>query len=108
MRVWMLSALRIGVLVNGLLLAVMAGAGPAWGAAGCVTRADLLAGLARVGEAPIAGAITAAGGGMLEVLAKPDGSTWTIIMTKADQCARLLDFGTDWQALAAAPEGDAL
>ena len=49
----------------------------------CAERGDILAGLSKqYNEAPIAAGVVS-GGGLVEVLISPDGSTWTILMSSS-------------------------
>lgn len=109
MRVWMLSGLRVGVSAIGLCLAVMAGAGPAWGAPlACGPRDDVLAQLSKkFKEAPVSIGL-ANNGGLLEVLASPDGSTWTVIITRPNGVTCLVAAGESWQAIRPAETGTPL
>jgi len=53
---------------------------------------------AKYGERPVAVAL-AASGLVLEVLARPDGATWTIIVTSPQGVACLAAHGEGWQQL---------
>ncbi len=65
----------------------------------CNDRADVLAHLAnKYSEAPVAIGVTN-GGGLVEVLATGDGSTWTIIVTLPNGTSCLVAAGEGWRAL---------
>ncbi len=65
----------------------------------CYPRTDVLEGLARkYGEVQIAGGI-ASNGWLIEVLAAPDGSTFTIIATSPRGVSCQVSSGEDWRAL---------
>ena len=73
--------------------------GPASASPGCDLRDTVLAKFAtRHSEAPIVQAL-AFGGGMIEVLATADGSTWTMVMSFPNGQTCILGAGTDWQPL---------
>ncbi len=92
------------------LLAGLAAAGPVTAAAAemppCAPRAELLAALAdRYGERPLAAGPTN-GGALLELLARPDGTSWSLIIDMPGGRACLLAAGTDWAP--APPPGEDL
>ncbi len=64
----------------------------------CAARADLLVNLkGKFSEAPVAiGLINTAG--VVEVLASPEGDTWTIIVTDPQGTSCLMAAGAYWQA----------
>ena len=65
----------------------------------CQPRADLVGHLARkYGEAPVAVGL-ASTGGLVEVIATPNGSTWTIIVTRPDGWACMVAAGQGWRNL---------
>ena len=65
----------------------------------CNTRASVLALLAgKYGEAPVAVGI-ANGGGLVEVLASPDGESWTIIVTSPQGVSCLVAAGHGWRPM---------
>ena len=69
----------------------------------CELRSTVVARLAaNYGEVPVARAIT--GGAVLEVLAAPNGATWTIIISYPTGLACVAAIGEGWQALAP-PQG---
>lgn len=71
----------------------------------CQPRPALLALLAeRYGEAPIAGGI-ARNGALVEVLATPDGRTWSVMVTGPRGRSCLVVAGDDWRRRALAPQG---
>lgn len=66
----------------------------------CAARADLVAVLAEDhGEVTIALGITS-GGIVLEILARPDGATWTALATDTTGETCIAASGTDWIAVA--------
>lgn len=66
---------------------------------GCARRADIIDHLARqYAETPIAVA-TVDGRRIVEVLAPPDRSTWTMIVTRTDGISCILATGEDWQSV---------
>lgn len=68
----------------------------------CARRDRMLAALGRRwGERLVSSAITGAGA-LLEVLATPDGATWSIIVTVPDGPTCLVSYGTDWRGLTGA------
>lgn len=68
-------------------------------AAQCGPRAEIVAQLtAKYGEAQIWRGLDAQGQ-ILEVWAKPDGSTWTVITSAADGSSCVRDAGKDGQAV---------
>src|SRR5690606_7686012 len=89
--------------VNGLALAAALAALPTAALPApmaCSPRADVLAQLAaKFGEAPVSAGL-ANNGGLLEVLAAPDGVTWTILITMPNGMSCLVAAGEDWQTLA--------
>ena len=90
-----LSLAAIIWVVTGLIVAMPAQAqGPP-----CETRSTMVARMAaNYGEVPVARAIT--GGAVLEVLAAPNGATWTIIISYPTGLACVAAVGEGWQALA--------
>ncbi len=56
----------------------------------------------RYAEAPVAVGLTD-DGGVLEVLAAVDGSTWTIIVTSPDGMSRVVGAGESWPDVTSAP-----
>ena len=63
----------------------------------CGPHADLVKALSdKFGETPSATALTNAGG-LLEVLAANDGSTWTILLSRPDGLSCVVAAGEDWQ-----------
>jgi hypothetical protein len=85
--------------------AVFLCSGAAQAAPLCDDREALISQLRdRWGEAPVALGLTGAGR-LLEVLATADGATWTIIATRPDGRACVLDAGTDWQRRSPRPQG---
>jgi len=66
----------------------------------CPTRADIeTAAWQRFREAPAATAIVATprGTALLELLAKEDNSTWTLVLISPDGCAWPVAIGEGWQ-----------
>ena len=55
-------------------------------------------------ETPIAAGVTNTGG-LVEVIATPDGRTWTIIVTWPGDWACMVASGTGWRNLKLADEG---
>ena len=91
--------------ISAALWAVFLCAGAVQASPLCDDREALIAELReRWGEAPVALGLTGAGR-LLEVLASADGATWTIIATRPDGRACVLDAGTDWQRRSARPQG---
>ena len=75
-----------------VLVDASAGAQPA-----CAPRAQILGWLGSAyREAPVAAGVTA-GGELVEVLARPDGRTWTIIITSPTGRTCLMAAGEGWQ-----------
>ena len=63
----------------------------------CAPRDQILGWLASAyREAPVAAGVTA-GGELVEVLARPDGRTWTIIITSPGGRTCLMAAGEGWQ-----------
>lgn len=63
----------------------------------CSLRAAVLESLARrYGEAPVAAGLTL-DGQLFEVLAAPDGKTWTVIQTAPSGLSCLVAAGESWQ-----------
>ena len=84
---WSGAALISGVLALGPALA---------GENGCADRSAVIDYLAQHHqEAPISRGI-ANNGGVIEVLAAPDGSSWTILITMPDGETCMVAAGTDW------------
>ncbi len=64
----------------------------------CAARSDLLTNLkGQFSEAPVAIGLTNTGG-VVEVLASPEGDTWTIIVTDPQGTSCLMAAGAYWQA----------
>jgi hypothetical protein len=64
----------------------------------CAARADIVANLqGKFSEAPVAIGLDN-GGGVVEVLASPDGGTWTIIVTDTHGVSCLMAAGEYWEA----------
>ena len=70
--------------------------GPAAAQQICGPRAEMLAKLSQYAESPVAVGLDRAGR-LLEVLATPTGSTWTIIVTSANGTSCLVMNGESWQ-----------
>jgi hypothetical protein len=49
-----------------------------------------------------------AGGAQMQILASPDGGTWTIVVLTRDGAVCIAIAGSDLRAIAAPPEGDPL
>lgn len=65
----------------------------------CPPRSDLLQRLSEeYGESPIALGLTNSGV-MVELLARPDGSTWTIIVSRPDGVSCPIAAGQNWRAI---------
>lgn len=63
----------------------------------CVPRGELIARLAeKFREVPV-GVGIAQNGALLEIIASPDGSTWTLLVTSVDGTSCVTATGTDWQ-----------
>lgn len=76
---------------------------PALAAPSCMPRDQALSWLAeRYDERPVAQGL-ASNGALLELLASPDGGTWTIMLSTARGVSCPFAAGTDWQALEVAP-----
>jgi hypothetical protein len=72
----------------------------------CGPRADVVGELEqRYREAPVAVGL-AGNGTLVEVLASPDGATWTILQTAPSGLACLVAAGESWQTRAAARPDD--
>lgn len=64
----------------------------------CHTRQEMIARLAeRYGEVPLAAGVTA-NGGLLEVLAGPNGATWSILITTPRGQSCLVAAGEGWRS----------
>ena len=91
------------------LFGVAAFSWPAFGQAPCGNHDEAVKLLAeQYGEHPIGRGLTSAGT-MIEILASPDGSTWTILEVAPNGTACGRSEGQDWQEVApepAAPVGD--
>ena len=89
------------------LAAILLWSGDAAGQSRCDSRERLVAQLAeRYRESPIALGVDS-GGGLLEVLAAADGSTWTIVITSPQGRSCMVAAGEGWRAVpreAAEPE----
>ena len=69
----------------------------------CNTRESVMALLAnRYRESPVAVGVTNTGG-LVEVLASKDGSTWTIIVTTPQGMSCLVAAGEGWRSIAPGP-----
>ena len=80
-------------------VAIIVSQGAAWAEPQCSPRQvviDYL--LAEFQEQPV-GAGVANNGGVVEVLASPNGATWTILVTRADGVSCMMAAGRDWQVL---------
>ncbi len=78
---------------------LMGGPAQAQSVTKCGPRADILKQLAtQYRENPVAGGL-ADNGGLLEVLASIDGSTWTALITRPDGNSCLVMSGETWQIL---------
>jgi len=79
-------------------LALLACAVPRLAAAGpCLPWAEMAARLAAQHQQARAGVGVAAGGReAVELWARPDGGTWTVLLTRADGFACVLRDGKDW------------
>ena len=89
-----------GVIALAVVMAVLAFAGLALAQRVCDDRETLLTQLAKqYNEAPIAVAVTSTGG-MLEILATKDGSTWTLIVTKPPHGTCVFGAGENWRPVA--------
>ncbi len=74
---------------------------PAQGAPGCAPRAEALAHLAKqYRERRIAVGVSD-GGGLVEVLASPDGATWTILVTAPNGISCVAAAGEGWTGITA-------
>ncbi len=72
----------------------------------CGTHADILVAFANhYDEHPVARAISDPGA-LFEVLASPDGKTWTVILTPPNGPTCVIGTGQDWQQLAQPLPGD--
>lgn len=61
--------------------------------------------LSKYGEVPVAVAVTSTGA-LLEVLARPDGSTWSVLITLPDRSATcIVSSGDNWRSVSAAVPG---
>ena len=86
---------RAGLLALAIAIPATAIAAPA----PCGQRKDLLAQLVeRYHEAPVAVGL-ANNGALVEVLTSDDGSTWTILITRANGISCLVAAGESWQKL---------
>jgi len=80
------------LLLSGMALA----SGPALAQSADLRRADVVEQLgAQYSETQTAIGVTD-GGGVIEVFATGDGSTWTLVLTKPDGTSRVLAAGETW------------
>jgi hypothetical protein len=95
------------ILVVGLAgAAVLAGAALAQAPAACGPRAAVLRALVdNYGEAPVAMGLTA-DGRLVEILATPDGATWTALLSEAGGEACVVAVGRHWQPAAPRRHGE--
>ena len=74
-------------------------------AASCGSRVEIVAQLlAKYGESQIGRGLDAQGS-ILELYAKPDGSSWTVLTANADGSACVRDAGQNWQIAPPLPVG---
>ncbi len=79
-----------------LLIAIILTALPASAQSGALPRADVVDQLgARYAEVQKAVGVTD-DGGVIEVFATDDGSTWTLVLTKPDGTSRVIAAGEIW------------
>lgn len=98
----MRAARLLGALLTGLTLAGTAAA-PVAAAGVCDARADVLTHLkAKYAEAPAALGVTAIGQ-LVELIAAPDGKTWTLILTSPRGVSCLIAAGEHWIRAKPAP-----
>ncbi len=72
----------------------------------CAGRAQVLDYLTRhYSEQRIALGVAGAGG-VIELLARPDGGTWTLIVSRPDGSACVLATGEDWQRVSPEKRGE--
>lgn len=93
-----LKAVCVQMVNAGVVLAAMAIPWPAFGQSlTCIPRETVLKNLAdNFQEAPVGVGLSSTGA-LLELLASPDGSTWTIILSGPDGMSCPLAAGRDWQ-----------
>ncbi len=92
-----------GLSVAGLaaVLAAFLLPGPAYAPPFCAATDEMLAALTgRYGERVVGAGLTV-GGELLQVLVRPDGRSWTVLVTTPDGVSCLLAVGRDWQAVVA-------
>ena len=83
-------------------LASNAGAAGLW----CGDRAGIVKSLAsKYGEAPVSMGV-AANGSLLQVLASPDGETWTVLLIRPSGIACIMATGENWGAADPSPPGN--
>ena len=85
---------------SGIALALLLVAAPAEAGTVCGRHADILASFARYyDEHPVARAISVPGA-LYEVLASPDGKTWTAILTPPGGLTCVIGTGEYWEQIA--------
>ena len=90
------------------LVAAFLWAAPAAAQYPCAERSGIIDDLAtKYSEAPVAMGLVN-NGGVIEVLATSDGTTWTIIITMPNGVSCILAAGESWEAIPAGPKGAAL
>lgn len=90
----------------GLALALLLLAAPADAGTVCGQHADILVKFAKqFDEHPVARALSHPGA-IFEVLASPEGKTWTVILTPPNGPTCVIGTGEYWQELAPSPQGE--
>ena len=93
---------RVSFIAAAIACALLVAAA-AWAQPACAPRDQILGWLASAyREAPVAAGVTA-GGELVEVLARPDGRTWTIIITTPKGLSCLVAAGEGWRAVDRVP-----
>lgn len=97
---------RAGLLPAALVIATAAFSTPASAQSVCADRAQVLDHLTRAySERRIALGVAGAGG-VIELLTRADGRTWTIILSRPDGSACVLATGEDWQRVSPEKRGE--
>ena len=71
----------------------------------CASHSELTALLEKHGESQVAAGLTS-GGGLLEVFATEDGSTFTIVITTPHGTSCVVESGRDWDTRKQISEGE--
>ncbi len=87
------------ILAIAMMLILWAASNPAAAQIACTTRGEVAERLAgEYAEAPVAAGLTSSGG-VIEVFASGDGTSWTIVLTKPEGTSCLVAAGEAWTVL---------